>query len=456
MKRLIVAAAAVVALAGVGRAEEHSTDPMHNWPAWRGPASNGTAPHADPPVTWSRADNLKWKLDLPGESSATPIVWADKVFVVTAVETERTVDRLPPPKMEPPGGYRTERPKHYYRFLVYCVDRETGRIRWRRVATEQVPHEGHNSNHGYASGSPTTDGRHLYVSFGSRGIFCYDLDGNLIWKRDLGDTVTRFGWGEGASPTLYGNSLAVNWDHEGSSALFVLDASTGQTKWKVDRDEETSWATPLVIEHRGVKQLVVNATRRVISYDLDSGKILWECGGQTEVLVASPVVFRDVVICMSGYRGLAVYAIPLDSTGDLTGTDRIAWHYDRGAPYVPSPLLYGELLHFTRGNQPILFRLKATTGEALLAGVRLPSLREIYASPVGAAGRVYIVGRDGTTLVVKNQAALDVLAVNRLDDPIDASPAAVGKDLFLRSKRRLYCILGTSEAAESQTEAQAR
>ena len=448
--------AAVVLLAGVGEAGENSTDPMHNWPAWRGPLANGAAPHADPPLVWSQADNLKWKLDLPGQSSATPVVWADKVFVVTAVETDRTVDRLTPPKMEPPGGYRTERPKRYYRFLVYCVDRETGGVRWKRVATEQLPHEGHNYNHAYASGSPTTDGRRLYVTFGSRGIFCYDLDGNLVWKRDLGEMVTRFGWGEGASPTLYGNSLAVNWDHEGSSALFVLDATTGQTRWKVDRDEETSWSTPLVVEHSGAKQLIVNATRRVTSYDLDSGKILWECGGQTEVLVSSPVVLDDVVICMSGFRRSAIYAIPLDATGDLTGTDRVAWRYDRGAPYVPSPLLYGELLHFTKGNQPILLRLNARTGETLLDAVRLPDLREVYASPVGAADRVYIVGRDGTTVVLKNRAELEVLAVNRLDDPIDASPAAAGKELFLRSKGRLYCISRTSEAAESQTESQAR
>lgn len=456
MKQLFVGMAIVVVLAGVGEAGEYSTDPMRNWPAWRGPLANGTAPHADPPLVWSRTKNLKWKLDLPGQSNATPIVWADKVFVVAAVETDRAVDRLAPPKMEPPGGYRTERPKNYYRFLVYCVDRETGRVRWKRVAAEQLPHEGHNSNHGYASGSPTTDGRRLYVTFGSRGIFCYDLDGNLLWKRDLGDTVTRFGWGEGASPTLYGNSLVVNWDHEGPSALFVLDATTGRTKWKVDRDEETTWSTPLVVEHRGVKQLIVNATRRVTSYDLDSGKILWECGGQTEVLVSSPVVLDDVVICMSGFLRSAIYAIPLDSTGDLTGTDRVAWHYDRGAPYVPSPLLYGELLHFTKGNQPVRLCLNARTGRPLSDAVRLPDLREIYASPLGAAGRVYIVGRDGNTLVVRNEAELDVLAVNRLDDPIDASPAAVGRDLFLRSKRRLYCISRTSEAAEVQRRNQAK
>jgi outer membrane protein assembly factor BamB len=223
--------------------------------------------------------------------------------------------------------------------------------------------------------------------------------------------VTRFGWGEGASPAVYGNALAVNWDHEGSSAIYVLDARTGQTRWQANRDEETTWGTPLIVTYRESEQLILNATRRVTSYDLDSGKVLWECGGQTAVPIPSPVVLDDMVICMTGYRRSAAYAIPLDSTGDITGTDRIRWHHSRNTPYVPSPLLYGQRLYFTKVNQAILSCL-----------------------------RIYFVGRDGTTVVIKNQPKLEVLAVNRLDDPMDASPAAAGRELFLRSKKRLYCI----------------
>jgi outer membrane protein assembly factor BamB len=281
------------------------------------------------------------------------------------------------------------------------------------------------------------------VTFGSHGLFCYDLDGNLLWERDLGDMITRFGWGEGASPTVCGDTLAVNWDHEGSSAVYVLDARTGETRWTAQRDEETTWATPLVVKFKGTKQLILNATRRVTSYDLDSGKILWECGGQTAVLIPSPVVLDDMVICMSGYRRSAAYAIPLDASGDITGSDRIRWNHSRNTPYVPSPLLYGERLYFTKGNLAVLSCLNARTGEPVMDGIRLPSVRQLYASPLGAADRVYFVGRDGTTVVIKNQPELDVLAVNRLDDPMDASPAAVGRELFLRSKKRLYCIAST-------------
>ena len=354
MRQYVLTALIVMLFAGASRAVADSAGALDNWPAWRGPLVNGVAPNADPPVKWSESENIKWKLDLPGQSNATPIIWADRVFVVTAAESERTVEKLKAPKAEPPGGYRTKRPRNYYQFRVYCVDRRTGRIVWQRVAAERVPHEGRHGTNTYSSGSPTTDGQRLYVTFGSHGLFCYDLDGNLIWKRDLGDMITRFGWGEGASPALHGDALAVNWDHEGSSQVYVLDALTGKTRWHAKREEETTWSTPLIVTYEGHEQLILNATRRVTSYDLDSGKVLWECGGQTSVLISSPVVFDDMVICMSGYRGSAAYAIGLDSVGDITGTDRIRWHHSRNTPYVPSSLLYGRRLYFTKTNQPVL------------------------------------------------------------------------------------------------------
>ncbi len=428
-------------LASAGtRASDFALQRQRNWHQWRGPSANGVAPHGDPPVRWSETTNIKWKAAIPGAGSSTPIVWQRRVFILTAIETDRTVDSLPKPEAEPPGGYLTTRPKNYYRFVVICFDRDTGRICWQRVADEALPHEGHHPSHGYASASPTTDGRYLYASFGSRGIYCYDLDGRLQWKRDLGDMVTRFGWGEGSSPVLHGNSLVVDWDHEGQSSLVVLDAETGKTRWKVDRDEVSGWATPLVIDHGSVTQVVVNAPRRVSSYDLATGKLIWECGGQTVNAIPSPVANGDVVICMSGFRGSAAYALPLDSTGDLTDGDRIVWHHDRSTPYVPSPLLYDDSLYFTRSNSAILTCLSAATGQPRWEDERLSDVSSFYGSPAGAAGRVYLVGRDGTTVVIKHQPQLEILAVNRLDDPIDASPAIVAGQMFLRGKKHLYCI----------------
>jgi outer membrane protein assembly factor BamB len=261
-----------------------------------------------------------------------------------------------------------------------------------------------------------------------------------VWQRDLGDMITRYGWGEASSPVIHDGWLVVNWDHEGDSFLVVLDAATGETRWCVDRDEVTSWSTPLVIEHGRRTQLITAATRRITSYDFATGEIIWECGGLTTNVIPSPVRHETTVLCMSGFKGSAAYAISLDTHGDVTGTDKIAWQVNRGTPYVPSPLLYGKLLYFTRSNQAILTCLNAETGEALAGRVRLPSLRTLYASPVGAADRIYFTGRNGTVLVIKNRPKLEVLAVNKLDARIDATPALVGREMFLRSNDHLYCI----------------
>jgi outer membrane protein assembly factor BamB len=440
MRRLILLTICGCLASSDVRADDFDAGRPFHWHQWRGPLANGVAPHGDPPIHWDENTNVQWKVEIPGEGNSTPVVWGDRIFVSAAIETERAVDSLPPPAAEPPGGYKTPRPTNYFRFVVISLDRNTGRVLWQGTGAEAIPHEGRHPTNSYASGSPTTDGRSVYASFGSRGICCFDVEGNLRWKRDLGDMVTRFGWGEGTSPVLHRDRLVVNWDHEGDSFLVVLDATTGETLWNVDRDEISSWSTPLVVEHKGVAQLIVSATRRVTSYDLADGRIIWECGGQTVNVIPSPVALGDVVYCMSGFRGSALYALPLDSSGDLTDTDRPLWHHDRGTPYVPSPLLYDDLLYFTRSNSGVLSCLDAKTGEPLVEGVRLPGLSSLYASPVGAAGRVYFVARSGTTLVINHQPKLEVLATNQLDDPIDASPVIVGKQLFLRGKTHLYCI----------------
>lgn len=408
-----------------------------NWPQWRGPRATGEAPLADPPVNWSAQQSVQWKVKVPGEGSATPIVWEDRIFLLTAIPTDRQ-DPTPP---EPHPDAKTVPPKNVYQFVVLCLDRATGRERWRQVACEATPHEGRHSTNSYASGSPVTDGQRLYASFGSRGLFCYDLDGKLLWQRQLGKLRTRFGWGEGSSPTVHGSSLAITCDQEENSFLEVLDAASGTTRWRAERDEPTSWATPLVVNHAGRTQLIVNGTRRARSYDLETGAVIWECGGQTINAIPSPLADERTVYCMSGYRGAAAFAIPLDAQGDLTDTNRVRWSYKQSTPYVPSPLLYQGQLYFTRENSSVLTALDAASGEARFGPQRLPSLSSVYASPVAAAGRVYFVDRDGTTVVLRHGAKLEVLATNKLDEPVDASPVLVGKQLLLRGKEHLYCFV---------------
>jgi outer membrane protein assembly factor BamB len=468
-----------------------------NWPGFRGPEFTGVSPDANPPTTWSEDENIKWKVELPGRGSGSPIVWGDRIYLQTAIKTDRTADTPPetagvntssqfklvseqllaqaetppttetaPPSTEPAppaeGGNREGRgegrrgrrggrggrggfgggevPTNYYKFDVVCLDRKTGKIIWQKTAEEAIPHEGHHGTASYASSTPVTDGKNIYVSFGSRGVYSYDMDGNLRWKKELGIMKTRNQFGEGSSPALHEDTLVINFDHEGQSFITALDANTGETKWKVDRDEETTWNTPLILEHGGKTQVIVNGMNRARGYDLANGEIIWECGGQAMGAVPTTVAYGDVAICMTGHRGEALFAIPLSSQGDITDSDKVAWSLDKDTPYVPSPLLYGDHLYFTKSNQGVLSCYKADTGEQVFKATRIPDIDMIYASPVGAAGRIYIPGRNGMTAVIEHGDEFEVLASNQLDEPIDATPALVDNEIIIRGEKSLYCI----------------
>ncbi len=321
------------------------------------------------------------------------------------------------------------------------MDRQAGRPLWERVARVEVPHEGHHRDHGYASFSPVTDGEHLFVYFGSRGLYAYDLQGNRKWEKDLGDMSTRNSFGEGSSPALHGDVLVVQWDHEGDDFIVAFDKRTGRELWRRERDELTTWSTPLVVVHGGRTQVVANASNRIRSYDLHTGEQLWECGGMTQNVIPTPVTDGARVYALSGFRGAALLAIRLSHSGDLThAADAIAWRHGRNTPYVPSPLLYDGRLYFCSGNNAMLSSFDTATGKPLLEAERISGVNGVYASPVGAAGRVYLVGRDGSTAVLKHGDQLEVLATNKLDDRFDASAAAVGRELFLRGHRHLYCL----------------
>jgi len=434
-------AAGLLLWLGMAAAATAGDDPLDNWPQWRGPRGDGVAPRATPPVVWSETKNVRWKAAIPGSGSATPAVWGDRIFVLTAVDTGKT----PPgaPKPAPPAGDRgmsTGAPSTLFQFQVLCLDRSTGKTLWTRTAAEAVPHEGHHPSHGYASASPATDGKLLIAFFGSRGIFAYDLDGALKWSRDLGDMKIKVGFGEGISPVLHGGLVIVNWDHEGDSFIVALDAATGAEKWRQARDEKTTWSTPYLVEHAGRTQAVVNGTKRTRSYDAASGALIWECGGQGLNAIAMPVSRDGLVYCMTGYKGFQLYAIRLDSKGDVTDGSGVAWKRTDCAPYVASPLLMDNLLYYTKERQGILACSDAATGDVKFGATRLDGIDTIYASLAGAAGKVYVVGREGTTLVLKHGPAFEVLSSNKLDEGVDASPVLVGKELYLRGSRSLYRI----------------
>ena len=305
---------------------------------------------------------------------------------------------------------------------------------------KQVPYEAGHVTASLASASPVTDGEHVFAFFGSYGLYCLDTGGKLIWKKHLGEMHTKHGHGEGSSPALYGDTLIVNWDHEEQSFVVALDKRTGKQRWRVARAEDTSWATPIVVEHGGKAEVITDATTKIRSYNLADGHLIWECTGLTANVIPSPVADSDTVYSMSGFRGHNCMAIKLGHTGDIAGTDAIAWSYGKGTPYVPSPLLYGGKLYFFADNNGVLTCIDAKTGKALIDAERLDDLKMVYASPVGADGRVYLVARGGTTVVIKASDKLEILATNKLNDGFDASPAVAGKELFLRGRENLYCI----------------
>ena len=434
------------------RAAEPADGPaLANWPHWRGPLASGVAPQANPPLTWSETNNVRWKVKIPGAGTATPILWEDKLFILTAVPTGRKLD---PAQAEarkaalatlPSGGTRevspnVNAPDEFYRFTVLCLDRQTGKTLWEKVACEEAPHEGHHRDHGYASASPVTDGKHLIVSFGSRGLYCYDLAGGLVWKKELGKLFTRKSFGEGSSPELHGDTVVLVRDHEEDDALLAFHKKDGRELWRVRRNEPTAWSTPLIVEHGGQVQVIVAATSGLRGYDLKDGRELWSGPELTESVIPTPVYANGVVFAISDYRKKVLYALRLGKSGVLAGTDAILWTYNRHAPYVSSPLVVEDLMYFGSNTSGRLTCLNARTGEPQFEAERIPGLQNLYASPVAAKDRVYVLSREGSCVVLKQGPKLEVLATNTLAEKTDASMALAGKDVFIRGQAHLYRI----------------
>jgi outer membrane protein assembly factor BamB len=426
------------------------------WPEWRGPRRSGFAPLAEPPLEWSETNHIRWKTKIPGVGTSTPIVWGNRVFIHTAIATGKRQDTAgpaaePTAPAEPgqaegrkgpgPGRMGARPPSEIYQFKVVCLDRQSGRVVWDKTVREEVPHEGHHPDHGYASASPVTDGQHVLAYFGSRGLHCLDLEGNLKWSKDFGPLKTRNSFGEGSSAALHGDTVVFYRDDEtDQDFVAALDKTTGKELWRTPRNEVSGWSTPLIVEFGGRRQVVVNATEKVRSYDLGDGKELWSCAGQTANPIPTPVADSDTVYVTSGFRGSALFAIALGRTGDLTGSDAIRWGRSKYTPYVPSPLLVNGQLYLISGNNGVLSCFDTKNGNPQFENARLEGINGIYASPVAAKGRVYVLGRDGTCLVLKQDKTLEILARNRVDDKTDASIALTGKDLFIRGHQNLYCI----------------
>jgi len=423
-------------------AQTRNAGPGH-WPQWRGPHFTGMA-RGDAPTEWSDKKNIKWKAQIPGRGHSTPIIWADRIFLTTAVPA-RSAE---PPASEAgqdgqrrgPGGGAGIGVEH--RFVVMCIDRRTGKTIWEKIAKNDTPHEGYHRMYGsFASNSPITDGKYLYVSFGSYGVFCYDLNGKLIWQKDPGVRMKmRNQFGEGAAPVLHGDRLILTFDHEGDSFIVALDKNTGRELWRASRDEMSSWSTPLVVDHKGQKQILVSATNKVRAYDPANGRVIWESAGLGLNVIPAPVQIDDIVLVMSGFRNPKLMALRLGKQGDITNTDAVLWSQTRGTSYTASPVLH-EGKYYVLTDNGMLSCFDARTGQAYYHQVRLPKPDNYKASPIGVNGKLYLASESGDVTIVKMGEKFEVLKVNTIEDEFFiATPVVAEGQLFLRGRNYLYCI----------------
>ena len=420
-----------------------ATDSVHNWTRWRGPLGTGEAPNATPPTVWSETENVKWKTAIPGRGHSTPIVWDNLIFLTTAVPFG---EKQEPRYSDRPGAHDNLPVSQKHRFLVIAVNREDGSIVWETQVHETLPREGAHYTASLTSASPVTDGKYVYVFLGSYGLYCLDFQGKLVWSKTLGSMHTKHGHGEGASPALQDDTLIVNWDHEEASFIAAFDKKTGKEIWRQPRSEVTSWSSPIIVKHQDQYQVIVAGTQRVRAYDLKDGTLIWECGGLSNNVVATPVSAQGIVVVGSSYEKRAMFGIRLEQArGDITDTDQVAWFTRERTPYVPSPLIYKDAVYYLRHYQNVLSRRELASGQERSGPFRLQGLRDIYASPVAANNRIYVTDREGVTIVFQH--VLDevnepprLIAANPIGDTVNASLALVGNQILIRGEKFLYCI----------------
>jgi outer membrane protein assembly factor BamB len=420
-----------------------------NWPSFRGPHASGDADGQYPPATWDapKGINVRWKTPIPGLGHSCPVVWGDKVFITTAVSGD-------PKSTFRPGLYGNvdsvnDTTVHTWR--VYCLDKQTGKIVWERVAHEGVPRIKRHTKGSHANSTPATDGSHLVVCFGSEGLYCYDFQGKLLWKRDVGVLDSGFffdadyQWGFGSSPILFHNLAILQCDVGKNSFIAAYDVANGRQVWLAPRDEIPSWGTPTICEGTGSTELVTNATKHARGYDPLTGKELWRLGRHAEITVPTPVAGSGLIFITSGYRPIQpIYAIRPGAKGDISLRDGqesdyyVAWSKKRGGPYMPTPIVYRDYL-YTCSNNGIVACYEAKTGKQVYQE-RLGGSGGYTASPVAADGRLYFTSEEAGIRVVKAGPKFELLATNPMGDVCMATPAISDGMVFIRTQHFVYGI----------------
>ncbi|MEZ6130626.1 MAG: PQQ-binding-like beta-propeller repeat protein [Planctomycetaceae bacterium] len=418
-----------------------------NWPQFRGAASRGISENADLPVTWSATENVEWKADLPGRGWSSPIVWGDRVFLTTVINTGESED---PKKGLYFGGDRPAPPDSVHHWRVICLDLNSGTELWQKQVHEGKPQSAIHLKSSFASETPVTDGERVYAYFGNLGVFCFDFSGELLWEKRLPPQKTRNGWGTAASPVLHDGRLYLVNDNEEDSYLLALDGRTGDEAWRTPREEKSNWSTPFVWKTADRVEIVTPGSGRVRSYNL-SGKLLWQLSGMSSITIAMPYEHNGLLYVSSGYVGdrksRPIYAIRPGASGDIslkngkTSNESVAWCQPMAAPYNPSTLVYDNRL-WVLYDFGFIACFDPATGKEVFSKQRVPEGRAFTTSPWGYGGKIFCLNEDGVTYVMESSNELKILHRNRLadDDMAMASPAVSGNRLLIRTAARLYCI----------------
>ncbi len=422
---------------------------VKNWPSFRGEGATGVADGQHPPGVWDvkKLNAASWKTPIPGLGHSCPVTWGDRLFITTAVSSD--------PKSElKPGlygaiGTAKDRSKHTWK--VYCLDRKSGKILWERIAHEGVPLVKRHTKATHANATPATDGRHLIVSFGSEGLFCYDLDGNLRWKKDLGlldpgmFSEPEIQWEAGSSPVIWRDLVIVQCDRSKDSFVAAYRLDDGKQVWRTPRDEPSSWGTPTVVEGRAGPELVTNGTNAVRGYDPATGKELWRLGRNSQITVPTPFAGDGLIYVTSGYAPIQpIYAVWPGARGDLTlkagqeSSDSVAWAHTRGGTYMTTPVYYRGYL-YTCSNAGQVTCYEGRTGKQVYRE-KLAGNLGYTSSPVAADGRLYFTGEDGKVSVVEAGPAFKLLAVNDVGETCLATPAVAGGMIYFRTQGHLLGI----------------
>ncbi len=417
---------------------------QENWPQFRGSQSLGVGDDPSLPDTWDTTRNVVWKADIPGRGWSSPIVCGRKVFLTTVASEGKG---KAPRKGLYFGGEQAKPPKDVHRWLVYAIDFQSGKVLWEREAHRGVPVTTIHIKNSYASETPVTDGERVYAYFGNVGVFCYDMDGKELWSRRMGPYKMAYGWGTAASPVVYRDRLYIVNDNVEQSFLLALDARTGQEVWRVPRDERSNWATPFIWENGQRTEIVTSGSGKVRAYDLD-GKLLWELKGMSSITIPTPFAGAGLLYLGSGYvmnKLRPLYAIKPDASGDIslkpneTHNRFVAWCQKTGAPYNPSPLLYGDHIYVLR-DRGFLDCYDARTGKEVYKGQRLGGATAFTASPWAYNGRVFCLSEDGDTFVVRAGPEFKLLGKNSLNEMALATPAIAHGSLLVRTETKLYRI----------------